>query len=241
MAGITTAACGDPAPAQTRTGDSVSTADTAVSAPTSQQTPTTDVTAPPATTDPSSTDIATTTTSAAVEQGDGDGDANNPNEGGTPILINDPLKQPLGIGGQEVKDLTAAKFSIETPQSLGEPTRLVAFADYTAIAYVYATTEFGPIIIKEGVNASPNDLDAIVKAVDDTATPERSGTDKKTGHSYLAVDTAYGTALVESVNDFVTIYFTFPNDVYLEVHGADRSLTTDAATKLALTITFKAS
>ena len=158
----------------------------------------------------------------------------DPSEGlGTPILVTDPLAQPLGIDGMAVSDLTKTPFKAEFISSISQEPKLFAFSDYSLVGLVYEGTPFGSLIVKEGTNSQPLDFDAIVKAVDDPTTPERYGVDASNGHAYLGVDTKYGTALLQSVNGYVSIQFNLPDNVFVEITGVDKLLTMDLASKLA--------
>ena len=163
----------------------------------------------------------------------------DPTEGlGTPILVTDPLTQPLGIDGMAVGDLTKAPFKADFVTSISRAPKLFAFSDYSLIGLVYQETPFGSLVVKEGSNPQPADFDAIVKAVDDPTTTERYGVDASNGHTYLGVDTKYGTALVQSVKGYVSIQFNLPDSVFVEITGVDKLLTMDLATKLASTAQF---
>ena len=163
----------------------------------------------------------------------------DPAEGlGTPILETDKLAQPLGIDGMAVGDLTKAPFKAEFISSISQAPKLFAFSDYSLVGLVYDDTPFGSLVVKEGTNPQPLDFDAIVKAVDDPTTPERYGVDASNGHAYLGVDTKYGTALVQSVNGYVSIEFNLPDSVFVEITGVDKLLTMDLASKLASTAQF---
>ena len=163
----------------------------------------------------------------------------DPNQGeGTPILVTDPLTQPLGIDGVAVTDLTKTPFKAQFVTSLSQRPNLFAFSDYSLVGLVYPDTTFGSLIVKEGTNPQRLDFDAIVKSVDDPTTPERFGVDPSNGHSYLGVDTKYGTALVESVNGYVSVHFNLADNTFVEITGVGKLLTLDLAAKLASTAQF---
>jgi hypothetical protein len=166
----------------------------------------------------------------------------DPNEGeGTPILVTDPLTQPLGIDGMEVADLTKSPFKAQFVTSLKQSASLFAFSDYSLVGLVYRDTEFGSLIVKEGINPQRADFDAIVREVDDPSTPERFGVDPSNGHTYLGVDTPYGTALVESVNGYVSVHFNLIDNIFVEVTGVDKLFTMKLAAGLASSANFSPS
>lgn len=156
---------------------------------------------------------------------------------GTPILVTDQITQPLGLDGVPVDELSKALFQVEYVSSLRVSPKLYAFTDFSLVGLVYENTDFGSLIVKEGQNPQPSDFDAIVKVLDDPATPERYGVDPSNGHEYLGVDTKYGTALVEGVNGYVSVHFNL-DGVFAEITGIEKLLTFENASKLASTLVF---
>lgn len=164
----------------------------------------------------------------------------DPKQGeGTPILCADALTQPLCLDGIPADDLSKTPFKLQPASSLPTPTRIVALTDYSVVAYVYEKTDFGSLIIKEVANPDQVDFDAIVKEVDDPATPERSGIDERSGHEYIGIsDPSVGLILVDVVNQSATVYVNLPDSVTATVSGVGDSLTRDLAIKLAASLKF---